>query len=86
MRIKKQNAQITRESEALENKLTRKNYEWSNDYVRSLRLHHGLTQQQIARSIGISTRTYTSFELGTQKLRKENELKNKKLFHKKIIT
>lgn len=84
MRIKKQNAQITRESEALENKLTRKNYEWSNDYVRCLRLHHGLTQQQIARSIGISTRTYTSFELGTQKLRKENELKIKNYFTKRL--
>ncbi|MCP0887346.1 XRE family transcriptional regulator [Ligilactobacillus sp. WILCCON 0076] len=68
----------------MKNKVTRKNYEWSSEYVRSLRLHNGLTQQQVANSIGISKRTYISFELGTRPLKKETEQKIKAYFQKKL--
>lgn len=48
-------------------------YEWSNEYVRSLRLQQGLTQYQVAKEIGISTRAYINFEQGRSQFRRATQ-------------
>lgn len=59
-------------------------YEWSNEYIRSLRLQQGLTQNQIAKEIGISTRAYINFEQGRSQFRKTTHERVKCYFKSRL--
>lgn len=59
-------------------------YEWSNEYIRSLRIQQGLTQNQIAKEIGISTRAYINFEQGRSQFRKTTHERVKCYFKSRL--